>query len=99
MSKKVINMIEAIYLWIATGVLSAILSSILVVRPSRDLAKDYFLDDAERFIDDEDVLYMFRYQGTFLHYAVHSVISILSGPIIGFLTTLSKDAAIRGYYI
>ena len=82
------------FYWLGLGVFSAILSGILVVYPSRKIAEQYFI---ETYGLSSDNFYMYSFGGCFLHYTVHTVLSILSGPIVGFLSTLAKDAAVTGY--
>lgn len=80
--------------WVGLGLISTIISILGVVKPARKLAIKHFKNE---YGLSKDNFYMFTKKGSFLHYAVHSVISLLGGPIIGFFTTLSKDAAIKGY--
>lgn len=86
--------IEIAVFWLGLGIISALVSSFLVVRPSRQLAIMYFEEELNL---SRTNFYMYSKRGTLLHYTVHSVLSLISGPIVGFLTTLAKDSAIRGY--
>ena len=88
-------MVETILVyWAGFGLLSMFLSTFLVVLPSRRITEAYFLQE---FDLEKEFLYMYSLPGAFMHYLIHGIIAIVSGPIIGFATTYSRQDAIKGY--